>query len=213
MTGTATRKKVRNANHSTQGELIIDIQKGMAYFPDKETIQYDTTYLDKIKTKTKKKVINKIRKELVDKLCPNGMILDVGCGDLSFINTIHRAYGYDIIPETVHNLGDKYRNPIERIPSDVKGLTFWDSLEHMPQPRLILDKVKDQTVFVSIPIIQDMRTVRQWTHYRPGEHLWYFTNNGFLDWMAKMGLMCIEHTEDETKAGREDIQSYVFRRI
>jgi hypothetical protein len=213
----ATRASTRRMamTNIPKDDLKIDVLKGIAYQVDRtESVPYDNTYLDKIKAKTKKKEINKLRKEIVDEHAPSGMVLDIGCGDMSFINTIHRAYGYDVIPEVVAELKEKsiYRNPIEQFPSDVTAVTMWDSLEHMPEPKILLSKIPCK-LFVSIPIIKDIRRVRQSVHYRPNEHYWYFTNNGFINYMFNMDFQCIDHNEHETTAGREDISTYVFRRV
>lgn len=196
-------------------DLTIDLIKGIAYQVDrKNCIEYNDEYFAKVKNKTKKKVINDIRCNIVNKHTPSGKILDVGCGDLSFIDHIGRAYGYDIMPKTRDLLKEEgiYCDPYIEIPKEVKGITCWDSLEHMPEPSMFLARIKNQRLYVSIPIIEDLRLIRQWTHYRPNEHLFYFTNNGFLDWMNIQGFRCINFSEDEQKAGREDISTFVFER-
>ncbi len=197
-------------------DLVINLTKHMAYQTDRTNpISYDSEYLQKIKDKTNKKKISIIRKKLVDEHTPSGMILDMGCGDCSFIDTAYRVYGYDIIPEIVKELKDKniYRDPIELMPSDIVALTCWDSLEHMAEPKRFLSKITTQTLYVSIPIIRDIRRTRQWKHYRPDEHFWYFECTGFIQWMKEQGFSCIFVCDDEVEEGeREDIMTFVLRR-
>jgi len=98
------------------------------------------------------------------------------------------------------------------LPVTITGVTFWDSLEHIPSPKDLLMRVKKQTVFVSIPIINNILFVRTSKHYKPNEHFWYFTKEGFINYMDGQGFSCEDHNTMETDAGREDIDTFVFRR-
>ena len=55
-------------------------------------------------------------------------------------------------------------------------------------------------------------SIRDSKHYRPGEHLYYFTELGFAQWMARHGFELLEVSNFETKAGRDSILSFAFRR-
>ena len=178
-------------------------------------IDYNDDYYKKVKDKTNKKLINAIRKDIVDKHSPSGMVLDMGCGDGSFLDLMKVGFGHDIMPKAVEWLNDRnmYINPYIKIPEDVTTITMWDSLEHLPEPKIFLSKITTQTLFVAMPIVTDMRRIRQFCHYRPNEHLIYFTHNGFMDWMKKQGFYCVDNNDLETKAGRREIETFVFRRL
>ena len=49
-------------------------------------------------------------------------------------------------------------------------------------------------------------------HFKPNEHVWYFTDWGLRLWFEEQGFDCLETNYDETNIGREGINSYVFRR-
>lgn len=203
-------------------DLVINIARGIAYQADKDNLieygkEYLQHYIDLEKSKTCHN-INERRKDLVYNTCPYGKILDYGSGAGTFLKKIAgRGYGYDINPYAVTKLKDDrvYVDPYENIPNDVTCFTFWDSLEHIPQPGSILAKVKSHCyVYVSIPIIDDISKVKQWKHYKPNEHLWYFTRKGFTNWMRNFDLVPWSAALDfEIKEGRQDIYTFVFKRI
>lgn len=91
-----------------------------------------------------------------------------------------------------------------------KTLTFWDSLEHMPDPSALLSHA--DLVFISIPIFRDLSHVLDSKHYKPGEHVWYFTHEGLVRYMWRHGFSMIEMNFNEMDIGREGINSYAFRR-
>ena len=94
----------------------------------------------------------------------------------------------------------------------IRGITFFDVLEHMRSPREILNRLIDQYVFVSIPIFKDKDHVLESPHFKPNEHYWYFTNDSFIRFMKDHLFDLIEQRDDEKKNGRKDINTYVFKR-
>lgn len=201
-------------NYPTE-DLVINIQKGMAYQVDRTNpVAYDDDYFAKTAGKTLKGPINKFRVGIVDKHVNVGKVLDYGCGDCAFIESRPNTYGYDVCEKTIRKLKDmgKYHEFQSEGLSGFCGITFFDSLEHMPEPKYVLQKVEDQIVIITVPIIKDIKLIRQWKHYRPNEHFWNWTNNGFIEWMDRQGFECIDYSEGEIEAGREDTPTFVFRR-
>ena len=49
-------------------------------------------------------------------------------------------------------------------------------------------------------------------HFKPNEHLWYFTDRGIKRFMFEHGFGFFGQNELETDAGREGIGSYAFKR-
>lgn len=91
------------------------------------------------------------------------------------------------------------------------ALTFWDSLEHIPDPEKAVEAA-DEWVFVSMPIYRDAADVLASKHYKPGEHLWYWTRDGLIRWFHRQGFFCVEVNSAETELGRDGILSFAFRR-
>ena len=63
-----------------------------------------------------------------------------------------------------------------------------------------------------MPIYRDQAHCLASKHFKPGEHLHYWTREGLLLWMGRLGFVCIEHNDAESRIGREGIESFAFRR-
>ena len=42
--------------------------------------------------------------------------------------------------------------------------------------------------------------------------MWYFTKDGLIDMFKAMGFKCVHNCHTESTIGREDIESFVFKR-
>jgi Methyltransferase domain len=138
-----------------------------------------------------------------------GAVVDIGIGGGRFVQDLP-AFGYDINPAAVDWLmtNGKWIDPYQ---ASVRAVTCWDSLEHIYDPRQLLRNVIEWA-FVSIPIFKDSVSVLQSRHYRKTEHYWYFTRTGFVEFMHMQGFELIEQNCMEQAAGREDIESFAFKR-
>jgi len=135
--------------------------------------------------------------------------VDIGIGAGAFV-LASCGFGYDVNPVAVEWLkrGGRFIDPYQSFPG---CLTFWDSLEHIPDPKALLNRVpRGGHVFAAIPVFENMEHCLNSKHYKPGEHLWYFTHEGFLAYMEDLGYSCLEHTNVETIIGREGVNSYAF---
>ena len=147
----------------------------------------------------------------------NDRILEVGVGCGEFLESVpYDSRGYDINPVGVEWLTKcgKFHD-IERDPEyrQFKGWCFWDVLEHMEVPELIFRRiVEGSTVFCSVPIIRDMDKIKESKHYKPGEHLYYWTLKAFIDWMYDWGFSLLEIEAGEMYAGREQVYSFAFKK-
>lgn len=150
------------------------------------------------------------RKELVDWYW-NGSVVDIGIGGGKFVEAMReRGYGFDVNPEAVlwlHNR-NSFCDPYEH---GVDAIACWDSLEHIPNPEALIAKVREW-VFVSLPIFNDPNRAKQSKHYRPGEHIWYWSDAGLVAWFDELGFDLAEKNDRESVLGREEIFTYVFRR-
>ncbi|MNG41039.1 hypothetical protein D3C84_1299630 [compost metagenome] len=57
-----------------------------------------------------------------------------------------------------------------------------------------------------------MADVLQSKHYKPGEHLHYWTLPGFVNWCEAQGFELQEANHAESELGREGITSFAFKR-
>mgnify|MGYP001766090690 CR=1 FL=1 len=136
-------------------------------------------------------------------------ICDIGIGSGQFVKHV-KAKGYDINPYAKNwlELNGLYGNPYKH---SFSALTFWDVLEHFDDPSLILSKTDH--IFMSIPIHENLEACYNSKHLRPDEHIWHFTRDGLIFFMKYYGFELVEESDGETKAGRESIMSYYFRRL
>ncbi len=149
-------------------------------------------------------------------------LVDVGYGNGSFLQVMKRS-GFDVWGIDVHGKDYGIREITFSTPP-VDGLavaTFFDSLEHIPDP-LVIAGLRSTFVFVSIPhlpptFLSDPTT---WRHFKPGEHLHYFTDQSLNKLMNKLGY---EHSAgiplEDSIRGRckhggmtcDNIHTYCFR--
>lgn len=178
--------------------------------------KYFETYNNRENTEIANK-LNQFRTTISQKFCKK-CIVDIGIGSGEFIKKSKlKVFGYDINPLGIEWLKERglFVDPYNsRIPREIEGWTLWDTLEHIPNPQNLFKKVKEgQYLFVSLPILSNILEIRKNKHYKPNEHLYYFTVKGLIGYMNDSGFSFIEKTDAETKAGRESILSFVFRRF
>ena len=198
--------------HAVQTDLVWLPERGMGFYPVIEQ-PYDQAYWDKYVgyadtdlgrelTQSRINLVNSYTKaEVVD--------VGIGCGDFIMSRPVN-TYGFDINPVGVAWLKERglWRDPTGEI---VFAVSFWDVLEHIPDPAAILDNV-ERFVFVSLPLFTGPEHVLGSKHFRRDEHCWYWTYDGLLWWMGEHGFECLEHCTPESLLGREDIHTFVFRR-
>lgn len=195
---------------SLEDELIWFPRLGMGYFPVKD-MPYDQEYFEKYIGYESTQIgyeINEARLTLT-KQYRIGTLLDVGVGSGAFVREIEGAKGFDINPAAVKWLKDtgRYSNI-----QDFGTMTFWDSLEHIHNPEIVLRHIKHRAL-ISCPIYKDKAHVLKSKHFRPDEHFWYWTEPGLIEFMLNFGFGLIESSNIETYLGRQDIGTFVFERL
>jgi len=198
------------------GDLMLCPENGVAWQTDMaHRVPYDAPYFDKYvgyEGTEIARAINAGRVDLVNRhVGPAGGVLDIGIGSGEFIKRRMNTFGFDVNPKAIEWLHWKNRW------SDkfylFQGFTFWDVLEHIEAPEHYFDRMFDRPfVFLSAPIFPDLTAIRASKHYRPGEHLYYFTEDGLVRWMALHGFLLRERDDFETRAGRDSILSFAFLR-
>lgn len=200
-------------------DLVICAERGVAYQRKmgRGRIQYDRSYFDvyrELEGTPIAAALNAARCAMVARyLTAGAKVWDVGIGSGAFIGAAKAAgfelTGFDICPDAVGWL--KEVNLYEEDPSKADAVTFWDSLEHIEEPEHILNKIRrGAVVIVALPIMADILKVRESKHYKPGEHLYYWTEDGFVSWMALRGFRLLEKSAHEVEAGRESIGAFAF---
>lgn len=203
------------------GEGLVWLpERGMGYYPVRDVDEpYTAANLEQAKAYFEKyqayaatdmgKAITQARADLVKRWW-DGPVLDVGIGCGAFIEAHGNADGQDINPVAQEWLRERgLGGPIF---TQVEAGCFWDSLEHLPNPSNWLSMFCPY-VFVSLPIVKDPGRITAWKHFRPDEHRWYWTRDGFLAWMAEQSFECLEANSMEQTLGRQDIESFAFRRV
>lgn len=163
------------------------------------------------------RVLNDVRCELVaGYLSAADELIDVGIGNGSFIEErVGPTFGYDVNPLAAKwlRVQELWRNPYELL--EVESVSMWDVLEHIENPAELLDRVTG-FVFLSMPIYPDLEleTLTTSRHWRPGEHCWYFTEEGLVRFMDRHGFELLESNDlESSRGGRDAIGSFAFRRV
>lgn len=154
--------------------------------------------------------LTKARLELVSKFTEPRLTTDIGIGGGRYVQE-SRGCGYDVCGAAVawlHSEG-AYVDPYD---GGVKSATCWDSLEHIPEPEKLLAQVTDW-FFVSLPTFESAAEALQSKHFKPAEHLWYFSIPGLIQWCEDQGFRVMEVNHAETELGREGITSFAFKRV
>jgi 2-polyprenyl-3-methyl-5-hydroxy-6-metoxy-1,4-benzoquinol methylase len=197
-------------------DLMLCRSRGIAYQRDMTiTASYDAAYFNKCRGYEDQEIALKInagRIALVDKYVGTGNVLDVGIGSGEFIKKRGaNTFGYDINPAAIAWLKRAHRWSQDF--SAFRTFTFWDVIEHVELPENYLRAIAPGShLFASIPVFEDIGRVRESKHYRPGEHLYYWTEQGFVDWIALYNFRLLERQAFETEAGRDSILSFAFCR-
>lgn len=196
-----------------EDSLIWCPDKGMGFHP-REPISYEHDYWEKYlgyDDTPLGEALTAARKELVD-FYYRGSVVDIGIGGGKFVLSMGaKGFGYDVNKDAINWLMafDRFCDPYS---GPVSCITCWDSLEHIQNPENLINQVTDW-VFVSLPIFENPNTITKSKHYRPGEHIWYWSDFGLINWFKTLGFELIEKNNMETDLGREAISTYVFRRM
>lgn len=203
-----------------EDSLIWLPERGMGWFTVREQ-PYDAAYFGKYDQYAESALGRAITAERIALVRRHsalaGSLIDVGIGSGAFLAELDtctngQAFGFDVNPAGIEWLESRgmLRDPYAA-PFDVA--TFWDALEHIGNAAQLLRNVR-RWVFCSLPIVPGYGPPpKDWRHFRPTEHCWYWTREGLINWMAEQGFQCVEHNTAESLLGRLDIGSFAFKRV
>lgn len=213
-------KLIKRFDSSLDADLRICAHRGVAYQANMGLrIHYDEHYLAKVMAYEGSEIaraVNDGRVAMVLRhLPPPAKVIDWGAGSGAFMKVAREAgyevKGYDVnhhVHLRLNNEGAYAADPYQ-----FDAVCLWDTIEHMDTPEQVLRPIKKGSfIFVSVPIFNALSEIRASKHYRPREHLYYWTDQGFVDWMALWGFRLLERSDHEVSAGRESIGAYAFRR-
>jgi|GEM_PF-1919594 len=197
--------------------FVWDEEKKIGYYPVKDTWYNDLYYDASVRNSQSPiaKMLNEFRARIINKYV-EGKILDFGAGCGALLDYRDNTVGYDICPKSIEMLKarglfyDFYHNDLDK--EKIKGISFFDVIEHIRYPKTVLNQINGQHVIASVPIFKDKNHALTSKHFKINEHFWYFTDHSFIDLMESCGFHLLERTNEETKIGREDIYTYVFKK-
>lgn len=203
--------------HRAGDGLTWYLELGYGYYPVVGgNAVYDRAYFQRYQAYTATpmgQALTAARVDLVRRWAGDAECLDIGIGAGDFLEARRPqapTFGYDVNPEAVRWLLDRgaFRDPCH---GPVACMTFWDSLEHLADPQIVLSQAS-RWAFITIPVFRGPDHVLVSKHFRKDEHFWYFTRAGLIGWMGNQGFVCAEQSTAETALGREDIETFAFER-
>lgn len=202
-------------------DLMLCRQFGAAYQIDMASsrVRYGARYWEKVSAYEGNAIATKVIRGRVDMLARHAQsgasTLDYGCGTGAFVRAAaergYGARGFEVMPEAVVRLKRDalYADNV----STFDVVTLWDVIEHLENPQELLNQVKPGAILLaSVPVFESLDVIRESKHYRPGEHLMYFTVQGFVHWLGLHGFQFLEFSYHEIDAGRDSIGAFAFIR-
>ncbi|MGQ9819372.1 MAG: class I SAM-dependent methyltransferase [Candidatus Kapaibacteriales bacterium] len=132
----------------------------------------------------------KLTQEIKNYLPIGAKVLDFGCGSGHFIDEIRRhnflCYGVEInefAKKYAESIGIQVKPELKDFDIIFDAITFWHSLEHLPNPKETLEQVyqflnNDGYIFIRVPnftgfwskILKD-----RWIWFQPQNHIFHFS--------------------------------------
>jgi hypothetical protein len=178
-------------------------------------MNYDLAYYEKMlrEYSATAESISKARWKFIEPLNPKE-VLDYGSGVGWFRAwrpegvTVH-SFDVAPYPQTSSVRSDCSNMPVNGV-YDV--VCFWDVIEHLPSFKDIEHTLRrSKAVAATIPVTDNVSDLTDWKHFKPGEHLHYFTTKQVIALFDAYGFEIITMAYCECPP-REDVCSFLFRR-
>jgi len=153
--------------------------------------------------------ISEIRWEFVGD-CNARYVLDYGCGAGFF-----KAFAPEGVEIDTYDIGPFVMTGISRESYDL--ICLWDVIEHVdwekkPDLKMLEAMMKAEYVAISLPIMPEDKKLKEWKHWKPGEHLFRFKYiDRVISFFKARGFKLIK-MEDIENPPREDIYDFLFKR-
>ncbi len=154
------------------------------------TARYDAEYAHKY-DKFPSKAMSALRWDFICAtldLPSTSKILDVGYGNGAFLKHAD-AMGMNIFGIDVHS--EDFGIPVVGFEHPLRYdlISFFDSLEHFADFSPIFT-LRARNIIVSLPLTPDflLKTPHRWRHFRPGEHIHYFSSRSLDVFMRRWGF-------------------------
>lgn len=175
-----------NCNHTFQTDLKV-------------TKVYDDAYIRPYNALHTEEM-SKVRWDFIDEILeldPGSKILDIGYGNGAFLKYVQKL-GMDVYGIDVHGQDYGIKEVTYDVDIEYDLVCFFDSLEHLPSFSPLF-QLNMKNMVVSIPFVPPffLGSPLSWKHYKPGEHLHYFSPNS-LSYLVSLlgGKYSLELMED-----------------
>ena len=166
-----------------------------------EIVKYDNRYIQYYEKMDDS--MSKLRYNLLSKFVDFHSVCDFGYGDGAFLRYClkngHACYGHDIsnypLPDNISFVEDPRT-------LDVDVITFFDSLEHIPNFDLLpfLKSIKTKNIIVSVPWMHERLGAEwftRWKHRKENEHFHHFDTHGLIQLLHDANFVPIHVCNDE----------------
>lgn len=148
------------------------------------------------------------RENFIKKFTSPELVFDYGCGRKPVFEN-EKSSNYD--PYI-----DKFKNFDREKFLLADTIAFFDVLEHFFDLRTVLTILPHNKIIGTIPIVpnnhlKDIDQLFNWKHWKPGEHYFLFTENGFKEFFKECGWEVTYFEMDECPP-RQDIYSFYCER-
>lgn len=207
----------RSVQHPECKLSVCDVCSHVFEDPPVVTAKYDRDYiLQRYAKYPTTDSMSYLRLGLLKGYVTYGRLLDVGYGNGSFVR-IASAGGYDAYGNDVHGADFGVREASLNDKSEWDVVTFFDSLEHFPDLDVVRDLSKRSLfVVVSLPNRPErFPDNTDWKHYRPGEHLHYFSVRSLSRLFDDKKLLVVTDLEDTIRtsnSGEKNILTVILAR-
>lgn len=193
---------------------------GYAFYDELEPCEYDQAYFDRYAAYEGSEIctkLNEFRVGLAAKYAKS--VIDIGIGSGEFLKQCKKAglnvNGYDVNPAGVKWL-KRRKIYIDPYIADWQwdAVCLWDVLEHIADPRILLSRIPAGAyAIITIPCFEKLEDIETSHHLRSTEHHHYYTRDGFVGFMARQKFVLIEESDKEVLIGREQVRSFVFKKL